>query len=188
MRRQRHRSLGHLDWSRCAYCSIAQASSREPEPANVRPTSHAILWLTVSCSLPDESFAVSAQHAAFFQQELGARLWWFLCSYDWDVSFRTRNMSVLRSQDCRELFCARPRLNNSSSFPATSLNSSPAQPDRRGPRVWANRRQTADSSYRFDVRDYLLGPRLHVSAVESAAEDDLWEELCQQGATASGDQ
>ncbi|KAL8283911.1 hypothetical protein RQP46_005343 [Phenoliferia psychrophenolica] len=49
--------------------------------------------------LLSEGFTVAPQHAECFYQQLGSRLWWWLCSYDWDVSYRTRNMSVLRSQD-----------------------------------------------------------------------------------------
>lgn len=48
----------------------------------------------------NDVFAVPASHLAFFSQELGTRLWWYLCVFDWDVSYRCRNMSVLRAQDC----------------------------------------------------------------------------------------
>ena len=52
---------------------------------------------------PNDTFPLQGEQLAFFRKEIGARLWWFLCAYDWDVSYRTRNVSVLRAQDCSSL-------------------------------------------------------------------------------------
>ncbi|KAI5477704.1 hypothetical protein MNV49_005987 [Pseudohyphozyma bogoriensis] len=50
-------------------------------------------------SFPNDSFRPSGDELAFFCKELGNRVWWYLCVFDWDVSFRCRNISVTKPQD-----------------------------------------------------------------------------------------
>ncbi|SCZ94132.1 BZ3500_MvSof-1268-A1-R1_Chr12-2g03708 [Microbotryum saponariae] len=49
--------------------------------------------------LPYDDFPIKTYARDFFCREMGKRSWWSLCADDWDVSYRTRNVSVLRTQD-----------------------------------------------------------------------------------------
>ncbi|KAM0754207.1 hypothetical protein T439DRAFT_353934 [Meredithblackwellia eburnea MCA 4105] len=41
----------------------------------------------------------AAARMAFMMKELGNQLWWVLCTFEWDVSFRCRNASVIGVDD-----------------------------------------------------------------------------------------
>lgn len=59
---------------------------------------HAALFARIR--FPNDQFAIEYENLPFFSKELGSRLFWHLCVFDWDVSYRCRNIQVMSAQDC----------------------------------------------------------------------------------------
>ncbi|KAM0785997.1 hypothetical protein ACM66B_006815 [Microbotryomycetes sp. NB124-2] len=51
-----------------------------------------------SLKIPANDFDV-AGNGQLFREQLACRLWWTLCSLDWDISYRCRNTTVIRVGD-----------------------------------------------------------------------------------------